>query len=99
MSNQPIDILVLNAGSSSFKSSVYRLTDEDLPLEPVAPLWTGKISWNTDRTAVLKAQTTADAVSIDRSGTSRAEDIQELLSWIWSGKTQRSEERRVGKEC
>ena len=88
MSNQPIDILVLNAGSSSFKSSVYRLTNEDLPLEPVAPLWTGKISWNTAKTAVLKAKTTAESVSIDRSGTSRAEDIQELLSWIWSGKTQ-----------
>jgi acetate kinase len=88
MSNQPIDILVLNAGSSSFKSSFYRLTDRDLPLEPVTPLWTGKISWNNNKTAVLKAKTSADSIGADRSGTSRAEDIQELLSWIWSGKTQ-----------
>jgi acetate kinase len=87
MSNQAIDILVLNAGSSSFKASFHRLTDE-LPLDPVTPLWTGKINWDASGTAVLTAKTTEDTVSVTRSGTSRAEDICELLSWIWSGKTQ-----------
>ena len=88
MSNHEIDILVLNAGSSSFKSSFYRLNDECLPSDPIAPVWTGKVNWDTDGTAVLKAQTSQESVSAERSGTSRMEDIRELLDWIWSGKTQ-----------
>nr|WP_310411181.1 acetate kinase [Chamaesiphon sp. OTE_8_metabat_110] len=88
MSNHEIDILVLNAGSSSFKSSFYRLSDDYIPSEPIAPLWTGKVNWDTNGNAVLKAQTSQESVSDERSGMSRAEDIQELLSWVWSGKTQ-----------
>ena len=37
-------ILVLNAGSSSHKLSLYEL-GEDLPEHPPAPLWEGKIEW------------------------------------------------------
>jgi acetate kinase len=88
MSDREINILVLNAGSSSFKSSFYRLNDEHLPLEPVTPLWSGKINWDSDRKAILKAQTSQESVSAERSGTSRTEDICELLDWVWSGKTQ-----------
>jgi acetate kinase len=29
-----MNILVLNAGSSSFKASLYRLTEENLPIDP-----------------------------------------------------------------
>jgi acetate kinase len=42
-----MNILVLNAGSSSFKASLYRLSKKDLPLDPVVPLWTGEIDWNS----------------------------------------------------
>ncbi len=88
MSNQEIDILVLNAGSSSFKSSFYRLTNEYLPLDPIAPIWTGKVNWDTNGKATLKAQASQESVSAERSGTTRMADICELLSWLWSGKTQ-----------
>mgnify|MGYP003547629384 FL=1 len=37
-------LLVLNAGSSSQKSSLYRLGTE-LPQQPPEPLWLGHIDW------------------------------------------------------
>ncbi len=83
-----MNILVLNAGSSSFKASLYRLTEKDLPLDPVVPLWTGKIDWNSTCTAVLKAETVDNSVRSERSGTNRSADIHDLLNWSWSGKTQ-----------
>jgi acetate kinase len=88
MSNHEIDILVLNAGSSSFKSSFYRLSDEYIPVDPIAPVWTGKVNWSTDGKAVLKAQTNQESVSVERSSTNRMENICEVLNWLWSGKTQ-----------
>jgi acetate kinase len=83
-----MNILVLNAGSSSFKASLYRLTEKDLPLDPVVPLWTGKIDWNSTCTAVLKAETADNSVREERSETNRSADIHDLLNWLWSGKTQ-----------
>jgi acetate kinase len=83
-----MNILVLNAGSSSFKASLYRLVEKDLPLDPVVPLWTGEIDWNSAETAILEAKTADDSVREERSGTNRSADIHDLLNWIWSGKTQ-----------
>lgn len=83
-----MNILVLNAGSSSFKASLYRLIEKDLPLDPVVPLWTGKIDWDSAGTAILKANTADNLVREERSGTNRSADIHDLLNWIWSGKTQ-----------
>jgi acetate kinase len=83
-----MNILVLNAGSSSFKASLYRLVEKDLPLDPVVPLWTGEIDWNSTGLAVLKAKMVDDSVREERSGTNRSTDINDLLNWIWSGKTQ-----------
>jgi acetate kinase len=57
-----MNILVLNAGSSSFKASLYRLSKKDLPLDPVVPFWTGEIDWNSTGIAVLKAKTADNSV-------------------------------------
>ena len=83
-----MNILVLNAGSSSFKASLYRLSKKDLPLDPVVPLWTGEIDWNSTGIAVLKAKTADNSIREERSGTNRTADIHDLLNWLWSGKTQ-----------
>jgi acetate kinase len=83
-----MNILVLNAGSSSFKVSLYRLVGKDLPLDSSVPLWTGKIDWNSNCTAVLKARTADNSVATERSQTNRTADVRDLLNWIWSGKTQ-----------
>lgn len=91
-----MNILVLNAGSSSFKSSLYRLNGE-LSLSSAALLWTGKIDWNSSKIAVFKVEKldnstelTPNIVSVkeERCGTTRSADIEYLLSLLWSGKTQ-----------
>ena len=82
-----MNILVLNAGSSSFKSSLYRLTG-DVPSDPVVPLWTGEVDWDSSGTVVLKAKTADDSVREERSGMSRITDVHDLLNLLWSGKTQ-----------
>jgi acetate kinase len=82
-----MNILVLNAGSSSFKSSLYRLTEAE-PNDPIVPLWTGEISWNSTGSAILNAKTVDDAIEEERSQTERTQDIHDLLNWLWSGKTQ-----------
>jgi acetate kinase len=84
-----MNILVLNAGSSSFKSSLYRLTEENFPEEPLVPLWTGKIDWKSEGKTLLKAKT-ADGKSAqsEKAEENRTSDIQELLNWLWSGETQ-----------
>lgn len=82
-----MNILVLNAGSSSFKSSLYRLTGE-VPSDPVVPLWTGEVDWDSSGTVVLKAKTADDSVLEERSGMSRITDVHDLLNLLWSGKTQ-----------
>ncbi len=84
-----MNILVLNGGSSSLKSSLYKLTTEDLPSDPKIPIWTGQIDWNADQTVVLRAKTaTGRSVQVDRSNTERSTDIQDLLNCLWQGETQ-----------
>ena len=82
-----MNILVLNAGSSSFKSSLYRLTEAELK-ELGVPLWTGVISWNSAGAATLTAKTADESIEEERSQTDRQQDIHDLLNWLWSGKTQ-----------
>ena len=83
-----MNILVLNAGSSSFKSSLYQLTGE-IPLEPAVPIWTGKIDWKSDGKTLLKAKTEDDrSAQSKRTKENRTSDIQDLLNWLWSGETQ-----------
>jgi acetate kinase len=88
MPNHELNILVLNAGSSSFKSSLYRLMRQHLPGDPVTPLWTGAIDWQSSGTAVFKAKTADKRVQEQRTETERTADIHDLLNWLWSGKTQ-----------
>jgi acetate kinase len=92
-----MNILVLNAGSSSFKSSLYQLDGERSIIDLAVPLWTGQIDWSSSQTTVLKIQKLADSVEStsstvsvieERSGTTRLADIEYLLSLLWSGKTQ-----------
>jgi acetate kinase len=88
MLNNSIDILVLNAGSSSFKSSLYRLTHDNLPLEPPIPVWTGEINWSSSGAAVLKAKTADNEIEQERTHTNQTADIHDLLAWLNKGKTQ-----------
>jgi acetate kinase len=84
-----MNILVLNAGSSSFKASLYRLTEENLPIDSVVPLWTGKIEWKSSEIAVVAAKVSEDIeAEEERVGIDRQDVIHDLLDWLWSGGTQ-----------
>jgi acetate kinase len=83
-----MNILVLNAGSSSFKASLYRLT-ENLSVDLILPLWTGKIEWKSAEIAILSAKISDDIETEDkRLGVDRSAVIHDLLNLLWSGKTQ-----------
>jgi acetate kinase len=84
-----MNILVLNAGSSSFRASLYRLPEQYLLLDPVVPLWTGKIEWKSSELAVISAKVSDDIeTKEERVGVDRSAVIHYLLGWIWSGRTQ-----------
>lgn len=92
-----MNILVLNAGSSSLKASLYQLTTEGLSINPVVPLWTGQIvrgasalpNRHSDQTITLKVKT-VDGRSIHRVTTTinPPTDLQNLLDSLWQGETQ-----------
>jgi acetate kinase len=91
-----MNILVLNAGSSSFKAILYQLTEEDSPLaepldrriDPVVPLWIGKIEWKSSELATIAAKVSDNIeAEEERVDIDRQEVIRELLNWLWSGET------------
>jgi acetate kinase len=77
-------ILVLNSGSSSQKSSLYRLR-EPIPEIPAKAEWQGKIEWHgTDaeiETVTPSGLTTKALLKVS----SREEATHHLLETIWSG--------------
>ena len=84
-----MNILVLNAGSSSFKASLYHLTEGNSPVDPVAPLWTGKIEWKSSELAIISAKVSDDIeTEEERVGVDRSDVIRDLLDSLWSGGTQ-----------
>lgn len=82
-------ILVLNAGSSSQKSSLYQL-NEPLPEHPPTPLWEAKVDWTEHQgIAALKIVTSEGVVLQEALETdSRPDVMMHLLNTLWQGKTQ-----------
>ncbi len=83
-------ILVLNAGSSSQKSSLYELKGDRLPDHPPEPLWEAQIDWtHQEGKAELKVATAAGGVHKESfASTSRAADTQQMLQTLWQGPNQ-----------
>lgn len=87
-------ILVLNAGSSSQKSSLYEIPDvsendkaERLSTSPPKPLWDAAVDW-THHVAEINVKTSAGAVLKEEiSVQSRPSVITHLLETLWQGKT------------
>ncbi len=77
-----MEILVLNAGSSSLKSTLYDLT-APLPAEPPKPVWEGKIEWGD--AAPLRAHG-AEAPRGDSPARSHREATAHLLGRLWSAR-------------
>jgi acetate kinase len=84
-----MNILVLNAGSSSLKANLYQLTITDWPIDPILPLWTGEIDTSSEQATILKAITaTGQSIQTETTSTNYATDLQNLLNSLWQGETQ-----------
>ena len=95
-------ILVLNAGSSSQKSTLYDVPDDRLPEDPPAPLWEGLIDW-THQSGVAEVKVkTAQGSELKETipFETRPPVVAHLLETMWQGETQvianPSEIERVG---
>ncbi|MDY6782685.1 MAG: acetate kinase [Cyanobacteriota bacterium] len=82
-------ILVLNAGSSTQKSSLYEI-DGQLSIEPPQPLWEAKLDWTqTADTAALTVETaTGESLEEKLPSGDRQGAIAALLQTLHQGKTQ-----------
>src|SRR5690349_4645724 len=82
-----MNILVLNAGSSSQKSRLYALGDV-LPLEPPEPLWEADADWSVQEDHVkltFKGGVQRSLVEHIHSWESRAAVLKQMLATLWSG--------------
>jgi acetate kinase len=82
-------ILVLNAGSSSLKSWLYDLTDNELPIDPPEPLWAAQIDWSHRQGwAELQVQTTQGEILKETyPSESKLADTRKALQTLWSSNT------------
>lgn len=79
-----MNILVLNAGSSSQKSSLYQLQD-DLPSDPPLPLWEAHLDWGRSPQTTLTVQRGDRKQTQTFVSTSRSEDTHRMLQSLWQG--------------
>jgi acetate kinase len=79
-------ILVVNAGSSSHKLSLYDLQDE----EPIEPLWKGLLDWGREGQPLFLSIKNSKGVQIERNleHNKIEEGIKTLLDSLWQGNTQ-----------
>ncbi|MEB3338249.1 MAG: acetate kinase [Leptolyngbyaceae bacterium] len=84
-----MNILVLNAGSSSQKSCLYQVTDS-LPEQAPQPLWEAHVDWSHHPgIAEVKIKTASGIVLVEEiSTTARPEVVAHMLNTLWSGETQ-----------
>lgn len=83
-----MNILVLNAGSSSLKSRLYAI--QDTPADtPQKPVWEANADWTKKKdTAELKITAHGQTVETEIPASERARVTGEMLKSLWSGKTQ-----------
>jgi acetate kinase len=92
-----MNILVLNAGSSSQKSCLYALTSDALPVRPLEPLWSAQIDWSHQQDVAELKVKTAQGVVLEEQlpSVSRFDLILQMLLTLWSGKTQVLEPQEI----
>jgi len=83
----PMNVLVLNSGSSSQKSCLYQIGDT-IPDVPPAPVWEGRIEWVGDAAEVSIKNSRGIAYKEQIAAPSRDQCIERLLQTLWSGEAQ-----------
>ena len=83
-------ILVLNAGSSSQKSALYDFQDFQPSHQPLQPLWSAEITWNSGaETAELRVETfDGTEYSVQFPNNDRESGMRQMLQTLWSEPTQ-----------
>jgi acetate kinase len=83
-----VKILVMNAGSSSQKSSLYEVGDKLNESQLPAPLWEASIDWTHNRGfAEIKIKTSTGVVLQEIPIQSHLQVITNLLETLWQGET------------
>jgi acetate kinase len=77
-------ILVLNSGSSSQKACLYEIGDA-LPENPAAPLWEGRIEWDSDTAAITVKNSKGRVKKEKLRISSRELVLKDLLFTSWTG--------------
>lgn len=84
-----MNVLVMNAGSSSQKSCLYRFPETANPKIVPAPLWSGQIEWTAQPgTATLKVKTASHTWQDSCPASPRSPVLHKLLETLWQGETQ-----------
>jgi acetate kinase len=86
-----VKVLVLNAGSSSQKCSLYEIDDTgDLPEVAPEPRWQADADWTHHQGTTDVKINTAHGVNLEEelNTTQRSDVIKYILQSLWSGKTQ-----------
>ena len=79
-------ILVLNAGSSSDKISLYEF-GETVPENPSAPLWEARMEWHGQIAEVEIKNSSGVAQRTRSSVSSRIEAVEHLVGTLWNGES------------
>ncbi len=80
-----MNILILNAGSSSHKSCLYAI-GEILPNHPPPPLWQAQIDWQQSP-PILTATGAGESVEVEMNSPDRADAVAQMLYTLHEGKT------------
>lgn len=81
-----MNVLILNAGSSSQKSTLYELPRDRLPDTPPPPLWQGQLDWTHHQgQAELTLKTARGQLQKTIHSRSREADTAQLLHTLWRG--------------
>ncbi|MGF1513808.1 MAG: acetate/propionate family kinase [Elainellaceae cyanobacterium] len=78
-------LLVMNAGSSSQKSSLYNLAE--LSATPSEPLWKANIDWTHSEGAKLTVEAADQTHSAVLNAADKPGGIAQMLDTLWHGKT------------
>ncbi len=84
-----MNILVLNAGSSSQKSCLYQVKGSSLPDQPLDPIWSGSIDWSGRATlGELTVRANGSKLNLEIEADNPAAGIPLLLKTLTEGSTQ-----------
>ena len=86
-----MNVLVLNAGSSSQKCSLYSLPDssDELPDEPLEPVWEGSIDFghHEGKSEITVQTSSGESFSETMLNCDRSKALRRLLETLWAGPT------------